>query len=150
MAPLSQAIEHIDHHIKPQTRALEDQNTSGIGNWRSVFLGSTCCPTIPPFSLKTPYTLNLKVFHLYTFLSFSLLHIRVIGLIGFSLSQSLSLSLSEEWKWNEMRVSLFLSLRLYQILFELWLPDCLTLLYNFINICPCFLALSVSVGVGEI
>ena len=31
-----------------------------------------------------------------TFLSFSLLHIRVIGLIGFSLSQSLSLSLSEE------------------------------------------------------
>ena len=49
-----------------------------------------------------------------------------------------------------MRVSLFLSLRLYPILFELWLADCLTLLYNFINICPLFLALSISVGVGEI
>ena len=64
-----------------------------------------------------------------SFSLFSLLHIRVNGLMGFSLKLSISLSLSEDWK--QMRVSFF------ETLFET-LSDYLALSYHFINICPCF------------
>ena len=90
------ATEHIDHHIGPQTRALEPkrQNTSCIGDQRSVFLTSMCCLKAPPFSLRLPCSLNLKVFHLFlSLVSY------IYGLMGMSfslrLSVSLSLSLSE-------------------------------------------------------
>ena len=78
-----------------------------------------------------------------SFSLFSLLHIRVNGLMGmsFSLKLSISLSLSEDWK--QMRVSFF------ETLFET-LSDYLALSYHFINICPCFLLYLMGVDVGEI
>ena len=93
MAPPPRATEHIGHHIEPQTRVPEDQ---------------TCCPTVPssldvlpdgaalqPQASLLPQPQGISSLHL-TSLSFSLLHIRVIGLMGFCLSQSLSLYLRNE------------------------------------------------------
>ena len=70
----------------------------------------------------------------------------VFRLMGFSLSQSLSLYLkneSENMKWNES-LSLSLFLRLYPFLFELWFSDWLiAFAYHYfitllIFVCPCF------------
>ena len=122
----SAATEHIDHHIGPQTRVLEPerQNTSCIGDQRSVFLASTCCLKAPPFSLRPPCSLNLKVFHL--FLSLVSYIYGLMG-IGFSLRLSVSLSLYLKTESNWESLSLFETL-----------SDCLDLTYHFINICPFF------------
>ena len=71
-------VEHIGSEIGlPRLNVLPDDTT----------------PQSQAFLL--PQLQSISSLHL-TFLSFSLLHVRVIGLIGFSLSQSLFLSLSEE------------------------------------------------------
>ena len=129
--------------IGPQTQAPKWQSTS---DQRSVFLASTCCRQHHPSASGLPalstsryfiFTLNFSLFFSLTCTCYW------ICVNGF-LSVSVSLSLSKEWKWNEMRLSLCLSLfktlSNSLFLFELWLANsfCLTLLYNFINICPCF------------
>ena len=108
----------------PQTRATLQQptehNSSSRVHWASKigpigseighaslgldsFLASTCCPTVS--NLRPPC--SLKVFHLYTSLSFSLLHLWVNGFETLSFSEDRN---------NEIRVeTLSFSLK-----FEVW------------------------------
>ena len=118
----------ITHRIRDRSDRIEDRSSSPRRATRQCRPSTSSLPA-PSTSRYFIFTLNFSLFFSPTYTGY-----RVNGF----LSVSVSLSLSKEWKWNEMRVSLFLSLRLYLILFELWLADCLALLYNFINICPCF------------
>ena len=67
-------------------------------------------PTAPPLSLRPPYSLNLKVFHL--FFSLTLFFYNGFSLLLLSVSLSLSFIWRlKVWKWNESNESLSLSLR---------------------------------------
>ena len=128
----ARAPEHISHQWSGHK--LELQSTSGIGDRRSVrsnrrlVMPRRAAQWRRP-SVQSQASLLLQPQGISSFSLFSLLYIRVNGLMGmgFSLRLSISLSLSKDWK--QMRVSLSL--------FET-LSDCLALLYHFINICPCF------------
>ena len=142
-------LQHIGHQWSGHK--LELQSTLGIGDRRSVRSNRRSVmprraaqwrrPSVQSQAFLLPQPQGISSFSL-----FSLLHIRVNGLMGmgFSLRLSISLSLSKDWK--QMRVSLSL--------FET-LSDCLVLPYHFINICPCFwlyplVLVTIDVGVGEI
>ena len=137
---------------KPSTSArrrlrlkLELQSTSEISHAWSRFLPNL--DVLPDGAAPQASLLPQGISSLhFNSLSFSLLHLWVNGFVVVWDSLSLSLFI---WRmkvkmWNEMRVSLCLSLRLCPFPFELWFSDWLiAFAYHYfitllIFFCPCF------------